>query len=104
MVVNYLGQNVPPPNNASQKRNVQIVHPHQIQRAPHKLSGTVAIAPHQNISTQGVLVGNTDISISDISSNTELESTKFNALNNKINMNQTKGMHFYQMQKKPTKH
>jgi len=61
---------------------------------PNKISGTMAIAPH-HISTQGLLVDNTNISISDISSNTELESTKLNALNNKINMNQMKGMHFY---------
>ena len=40
----------------------------------------------------------TNISLSDISSNTELESQKFSGLNHKINTNQMKGLQFYQQQ------
>ena len=46
----------------------------------------------------GAVIENTTVSLSEISSNTELETNKFNAFNQKINQNQMKGMQFYQQQ------
>ena len=46
----------------------------------------------------GAVIENTNVSLSEISSNTELETNKFNAFNQKINQNQMKGMQFYQQQ------
>ena len=58
------------------------------------------MGPSQNyvLDPSGNVVENTNVSLSDISSNTELETCKFNAFNQKINHNQMKGMQFYQQQ------